>query len=133
MATRASARNRNKPKVDYNDNDSDAVTSTKPARKPRGTKGSAKSTDDTDENNNNTTNNVPAKKPRSRKPANKAAAAATNDQDDGKTKQVTRGKRNAKAPSSVPEDKEMITKKQKIEEKIDTNIEEEESDRSSSG
>ena len=122
MATRTSARTRNKPKVDYNDNA--AETSTKPARKPRGKKPSAKSTDDGDENDNNVDNSVPAKKPRGRKPANKAAAAS-DDQDDSKTKQVTRGKRKAKAPSPIPEDKEMVTKKQKIEEKIDTKIKEE--------
>ena len=118
MSTRTSARNRNKPKVDYND-DGTSYTD-QPVKKTRG-KRSAKATDDDDENDNNLSNSAPAPKARGRKAANKAAAPAS---DDTKPAKVARGKRKAKAPSPIPEDKEMVTKKQKIEEKIESKINE---------
>ena len=124
MSTRSSARNRNKPKVDYNDDPT--VTTDKPARKTRGKKAPKAADDDDDENDNNVSNTVPARKPRGRKAANKAAATTNDsDDDDSKPAKPTRGKRKAKAPTPIPEDEEMETKKKKIEEKIDTKIKEE--------
>ena len=120
MATRASSRIKSKPKVDYSA-DTPNDTASEPIKKTKGKKASG-----TDDNKVSTTKGAKAKTSTANNSNNNAKAV--NKSDVSPTKKP-RGKRKAKAQSPLPEDKEMETKKIKIEEKIDTKIKESKSGR----